>query len=180
MRIVVAYSDSHHQFAHAHLHWVVFVVHVCQHWRRTVGPVEPWCLEIAHHVVQDVAVENPVSRSFRRPCHIERVAASDGFRHNHPPFRGCVGELFFSIANCIDVEVETVEVHWVSEWSRIHNAPVFGLTDTSVQPFSVWPGFAVERKYTHKTWSKQALGPRLDHKGAVVPARSRVINDEGS
>ena len=61
------------------------------------------------HVHHHMAVEQPVPRALRRPCHFEHVAGLDELGHALTLLLLGVTLVVFSVSNGIDREIETVK-----------------------------------------------------------------------
>src|SRR5579884_59448 len=81
VRTITRDRNAEHQFRHAR-RVVVCVMCVCRYGRRT-GPIEKWT-EIRAHVIEDVAVEQPVSSAFRHPRHVKRMMRLHHFGYYQP------------------------------------------------------------------------------------------------
>ena len=74
-------------------------------------------------MVHDVAVEQPVPRTFRRPRHRHGAAGRQQLRHDATAVRVIEWRIAQAVAEAVDVEVEAVQVHRVGLRTEVDDAP---------------------------------------------------------
>src|SRR5262249_20874968 len=113
----------------------------------------------------------------RSPSHIERATDRHLLGHNHGLFGWSVSGEMVLIADAINLEIETVQVHCMVGIAGIDPAPMHWITGAEIEVLGVRPRFAIDAGQSVERCV--SLGqPRADDEYAILHAGARRIDDE--
>jgi hypothetical protein len=139
------HCDAQHELSHAgcFLHVRVLVSFRDREADRGIGHLRDcgW-----NHVLEHVAVKEPVSRSRRRPAHVESLTLRDPLRHHERTrFTGIVLNSALAIKGVNSV-IEAMQMQRMRFVGCVDPTPTHQLLNFVFKPLRVGPGFAVDRR----------------------------------
>src|SRR4029077_814076 len=92
-----------------------------------------------------MAMVQPSAGFSRNPGHLERLPDFHGMRKLQRPLSRLIDFVMLSVTFSVELKVETVQVHRMTQVGGIDQAPMDALAYGIGEPFRVRPGLAVDR-----------------------------------
>src|SRR5215472_2037194 len=129
------------------------------------------------HVVDHVAMKQPVACTVGNPCHVKTVLCIHMLGDGFAALRFGIMDEVRGISDAIDSKEKAMQVHGMSDRCRVDDPPMDRFTGCVSEALGFWPGLTVHADY--EAFAAWTFVPAHDDEDAIVLSGAGRVNNEG-